>query len=280
MRFAHLAPFAVVVLAPTLSTGCAVEVPAQLLLPAATLDLDGARTALEARLCADAASDDCIVLDALDRSDGAPSTPIALPVTFPQHLDVIGLAGGDVTVDVQRWIGRAARLERSAPLVPSRLIRLDDPEGGGALAGLDGLEDDTIDGIGIDAAHIVLSHNSLTFDLPQFDLYVGNGVVVGDDGSVAAADPDQALHVATSEACLGGVEGAAPLFLVDGAVVALREALRGVEPWIELRSAGELPALRAGAGAATLVRPGGLADVAVDLQLLVPVRLNLAVEKP
>lgn len=219
------------------SSACVVDLPVQLSLPAAEVDLDEARVAFEARVCGDVGSDDCAVLDALDRVDGAAATPTALPELLPAFVDVRRL---DDSVDVDRWFDDKAFA--TDELSPARRIPLELPPqiDADALAELD-----------VDAAAVVFSGSTLTIDVPDFDVYVGNGD--GDDGAFIGVDE-------------GGV-----VSFADGGVAALRGVLALADGWLELRPQTPATLRPQGDG---FVRPGGRADVVVDLTVRFPVQLS------
>ncbi len=275
MRHLHLHLHLLLALAPpVVLSGCVfgVAVPAHVNLPAPLIDLDAARARFEAGVCRDAAADACAVLDALDRSDGAASLPVALPDRMPQHIAVAALGGEEV--DVQRWFGQDALPQSGVELVPSRLVRLDS----GALQSLSAA---MIDEVTVESAALRVADNGLSLDLGSFDVYVGHGLVPGgDDGADEAdvpADPEAAVHIAVSAAHDAGVDGRAPLFLAEGAVVALRAALAEDDPWIELRPTGETPQLRLDDD--RFLPPSGQAEIALDLQLTVPLDVEAGVAR-
>lgn len=251
MRFISLS-----VLSLSALSGCVFDVPVALSIPATPLDLDAARTAFESHLCADAGSDACAVLDSLDRADGTAETPTALPPTFPPNIDVAVLSKN---VDVQRWFGdQQENPEVTAALSLSRIVPLQLP---------DSVDATMISDLKVDAAVVRLESNTLTIDLPRFELYAGNGYDTDENGVVVGAhDEGSGEFIAVTDSADGG-----PIFFADGGVAALRDALVGDEPWIELRARDPL-SLRPQDEA--LLRPGGSANVSLDLRIQVPVALR------
>lgn len=251
MRCRHVAVF-LSIFAPL--SGCQVDVmvPAVLSVAAAPMDLDVGIDALEAAVCSELASADCGVLKALDRFDGVAATPSALPQLMPRTIDVEALPE---SVDVQNWFGD--QQPQGSKLLPAPLVQLVVPEGLGA--------EDIVD-IEIDAASVTLRRSTLTVDVPRFDLYVGNGVTTDEDGVTSGIADGE--FVAVTDSADGG-----PVYFAEGGVAALLAALGGEEPWAQLRPQSVV-SLRV-ADSALLHRPGGHADVSLDLQLRVPVRFGL-----
>lgn len=236
--------------------GCVFDIPVNLGVAAAPIDLDAARVAFESRVCANADSADCAVLDSLDRVDGARETPAALPALFPEHINVDSLQSN---VDVQRWFGeQQLPVEAEADLGINRLVPMTLPNS---------VNDEMITDLQVETAAVHITGNTLSVDLPRFDVYVGNGYGQDDDGNViGSTDDDGGEFVAVTDRDDGG-----PLYFREGGVAAVREALLGDEPWVELRPQSVF-ALRKAEEA--LLRPGGRADVSVDIRLVVPVAVE------
>lgn len=229
-------------LAPAVAalSGCVVDVPVSLSLPAAVVDLDAARVDFEARVCADVGTADCAVLDALDRVDGVAATPTELPLLLPAAVDVERFKS---RVDVARWF----ELQQAAgeELSPARRIALTLP---------DAVSADAVAGLAVDAVAVRFVDSTLTVAVPDFDLYVGNGD--DDDGEFVGVDEDDVVS------------------FKDGGVDALQRVLLDADAWLELRPQ-TLPTLTPERDG--FLRPGGTANVVVDLSVSFPVQLGARV---
>jgi len=246
-----VAPFA-------LCGACVFDIPVTLGVAAAPIDLDAARVAFESRVCANADSTDCSVLDTLDRVDGSVETPAALPPLFPGHVNV-SVDGLPSNVDVQRWFGQQQLpVEAEADLGINRLVPMTLPNS---------VDDEMITDLQVETASVSITGNTLSIDLPRFDVYVGNGYRRDDDGNViGSTDDDGGEFVAVTDLDDGG-----PLYFREGGVAAVRDALLGDEPWVELRPQSVFELRKA---EEALLRPGGRAEVSVDIRLVVPVAVE------
>ncbi len=218
-------------------SACVVELPVSLRLPAAVVDLDAARVGFEARVCGDVASDDCAVLDALDRVDGAAAVPTAMPLLLPSSVDV---ARFDDRVDIARWFD--VQQQVGDELSPTRRMLLELP---------DAINADAVNDLDVDAIAVSVVDSTLTVAMPDFDLYVGNGD--DDDGAFVGVNEDGVVSLA------------------DGGVVAFKGVLLAADAWLELRPQTAATLTPEGDG---FVRPGGTANVVVDLSISFPVALS------
>lgn len=251
-----------------------------LALPSMTIDLDAPRVALEEQLCRNDADFDCGVLADLDASDGEQGFPFTLPELLPLQLRT---APGTI-VDVPKWFadvqmsadealdevleeeGIDVDVDAATKWMPSQIVPLSiDPS---AFARLSPSQ---LEGLTIQQAHVDVANNDLSVDLPKVDIYLGRGFTTLDDGTLVPTDRDAAVHIAQSAAHAAGEDGVAEIEFASGAVAAMITALQGGDAWLELVATDDVVTLLPGDVKNTLRRPGGQADLAVQLRLGIPV---------
>jgi hypothetical protein len=213
--------------------------------PAVTLDVDARRAAVERSLCSGLHddADECRVLRALDASDGALSSPPALPELLPREIEV--------------GSGPFARDRRAQHHVDQWLAGLDDmvpalrlPVGGVVDA-------DLLSGAQLLDARLGVADDTLTFSLPAVHIAVAF---------------DGAEHeIALVESSAGGTRDGAPIHFVRGGVQRLLEAATHDDGEVILRA--DPLVLDAGPDD-TLVTPGGSAQLRVQLIVSGDVPLN------
>ncbi len=237
MRTIALA-FVIVATAP-LTFACGMpRASAQIDAPAVALDVDARRVELEHELCRGMhdESDGCRVLRALDASDGALSTPPALPEFLPRNINVKGKGKG-AQRRVDRWL---ASLDEMVPE-----LRL--PVGGVVDA-------DLLSGAQLLDARLGVSNDTLTFALPAL--------------RIAVAFDGKTHDVALVEA--GAVDGAA-IHFVEGGVARLLDAAAHEDSEVVLRA----DALQLENGPDnTIVTPAGSVGLRVELVVSSDVPLN------
>ncbi len=246
-------------------------------LPTMSVDVDSARVALEEKVCQDQTAFNCGVLADLDAVDGEQQLPFSLPESMPTTLRLSQTTVVDVPTwfaDIQRRDGAIVNrgidaFDEAATWIPSQLIPLDlDADAFGQLTPTQ------LDKLTIQRAQLEIGDNDLTIDLPAIDVYLGTGLVTLEDGQRVPADRGAALHIAQSAPHPAGIDGDADIEFASGAVTALINAMQSEDPWIELVAVNDVVTLLPGSIANTLRRPGGNAQLGVQLRVGIPVSIS------
>lgn len=228
--------------------------------PGQSLDVDAERARFEADLCADPASADCAVLMALDESDGDVASPPALPAQLPRQVRMSRDQPDIDVVDVEPWL--AAQIAEHG-LVPAQSFSLGS-EASGALR-------DAIERASLHEATLVFEDNRLSFELPPFEIWAGQGEAGSIEEAIAAGT---ATRIAVTESLPSGADGETSLTFSEGGSALLLEALRDGGS-LSLRSDPSFTfALEDGAEPETLARPGGSVTVALRFAGTVAIPLS------
>ena len=259
-RVLTLAGSVAVLTACMLGTGVPFSVDA----PGQELDVDAERVRFEADLCADPASADCAGLMALDASDGEVASPPALPALLPRQVRM-GAEQADIgVVDVEPWL--AAQITEHG-LIPAQSFSPGSETG----AETNGALHDAIEGASLREATLVFEDNHLSFDLPPFEIWAGQGEAASIEEAITAGT---ATRIAVTESLPSGADGETALTFSDGGSAAQLETLRDGDALLLRSDPSFAIVLAAGAQPDTLARPGG--SVTVALRVVGTVAIPLA----
>jgi hypothetical protein len=240
--------------------GQALDVPLPFQTPPLPIDVDVAVTQSTDAACADPTAESCQGIAGVCAIEaGAPCNPVTLPAEIPAEVD------GE---SVEEVLGDDLR----AAFHPNLSIYA---EPGKELP--DNVDTDRISAVTIESLGIVVTNNTLTFDLPVMDVYVGDSET-GDDvaGRVASGalkkvgvigqstDDDTDFEVGI----IAGEDADIPLTFVEGGNDILNEAFRSLAFEFVMYVPDDAPiALKAAADPAKRLSPAGKVDMSLKAQL-------------
>lgn len=234
-----------------------------------SVDVDEHVVDFEVNACADEDSENCRVIKALDRSDdGEVSNPPTIPTEFPTEVDVEECDENgncaSTTVDISQWLDEdGLGLDVSNQL--STAIGVDLREELGDE--LDQIGDPSqIDTVSITRLAVDYKENTLTFDVPAVDLYIGPGGLDTDDAA-ALISAGSVTKVGTLER-RGQGTGPANVEFVSGGSDRFSDAIKSLEfTAVMAVPDSETINLREGAAQGTLQKPGGEAEVTLQVEV-------------
>lgn len=241
----------------------AVEVPLPVPIetPAQEVNVTQRVADLEAEICSDAASEDCQVLQAIDRTDDDQvSSPPALPAEFPAEVDV---DGDDATtedkVNVEEWANEEGFFEAAHDLkvaVPVDLSSHVEEE-----------QKDKIKKITIKSIGLNFQENSLTFATVPLDVYVSEGPVDSTDAEELLAQ-GLVKKVGTIEAQAAATTGERPITFVEGGNDIFNVAVKSLKfTMVATLPPGVTPALPKNEAGDKIIKPQGVAKVSLKGEL-------------
>lgn len=275
-----LAPF-------VLGTGCdvlgPVELPVPLDSPPVDIDVGGPVGEAVDSSCEDPLAASCTGIAAICQAEtGAPCNPVDLPAQFPKDIDIDD--DGDIDQSAEELLPEAVK--EAAQIKVALPVDL-----GGFLKDAGVSSPDQVEDIKFDAIKLSWAENSLTFDAPVFDVYVGPSVDAADLVDVAAliANSDfirvgsigKDLDDATAGFEVGQVAGVADdvdLSFIDGGSAIFNDALKSFAFTLVVAAPdGQSVSLKELAGDATKVaRPDGAAKISLKANLVYTVNLGKA----
>jgi hypothetical protein len=183
-RLALLLPAAVASLTACPGLLGPIELPITLDSPPVDVDVGGPVSDAVDSACEDPTAASCTGIATLCEAEaGAPCNPVTLPAAFPRELDVDEDGTPETTAEelLPTAVTEAARLKVALPA-----------DLGGLLADAGVSSAEQVKDVNFDAIQLVWEENSLTFDAPILDVYVGPAVDEGDlldvDALLANAD--------------------------------------------------------------------------------------------
>jgi hypothetical protein len=209
------------------------EIPLDFESPPAEMNVTEQVESIEDGMCEDAASQDCLVIMALDASDGTSETPPRVPDSFPKEVDDPSSPG--TPINVENWFAdpngdgdtsdgmlEAARVKQAADINISEEVDFDATQ---------------VENVNIKSIAMVWADNSLTFPTQPVDLYV-SPKPMGDHDACSAADvlPEdcaeallangEVTKIGTLPAQPAGESGEAQIEFVEGGNDALNNAVK------------------------------------------------------
>jgi hypothetical protein len=258
------------------------DIPIPLDTPPVEIDVGGAVTTAVSQSCSspDAASCQGIALICQADNGGAPCDPVDLPAEFPKECP--NLEGETVSAEelLPEEVKKAAEVKFAIPVDIADLMTDN---------GVDSA--DQVKQISFTKVDLSWDDNSLTFDAPVFDVYVGPVVDDGGDPAelIASADfakvgtlgkdlDDDGTFDVGQEA---GVADSVPLTFAEGGNDRFNEALRSFTFTLVLAAPeGQALALKevAGSDPAEVARPDGVATVRLRSELSFKVNIADALQ--
>jgi hypothetical protein len=209
------------------------NVPFDLESPPAEANVTEQVESIEDGMCEDATSRDCLVIMALDATDGTSETPPRVPNSFPKVVEDPTNPGTDI--DVAAWFAdpngdgdtsdgmlEAARVKQSADVNIAEEVDFDASQ---------------IQSVSIDSIAMNWTVNTLTFPTAALDLYISPKPLADhdacSDSSILPEECAEALlaagevtKIGTLPAQPGGATGEAPIEFVGGGKDALNDAVK------------------------------------------------------
>jgi hypothetical protein len=279
------APLSVVALVPVALVGACdvlgipreVDIPIPLDTPSVDIDVTAAVAGALDQACSDPAAPSCEGIGLICQADngGTPCDPVDLPEQFPKECP--NLQGETVSADelMPDEVKDAAELKFAIPVDLADLL---------SAQGVSSA--DQVKQISFSKVDLSWEENTLTFDAPVFDVYVGPSVDdVSDPAALVASgeftkvgtvgkdlDDDGDFDVGQ----VAGVADAVPLTFVTGGNDAFNEALRSFTFTLVLAAPeGQALGLKevADTDPVEVARPGGLATVKLKSELSFKVSL-------
>jgi len=260
----------------SLGSGCgqSLQIPIPLESPTQEIDATSQVLAFESRLCADAQSDDCLVVQALDYSDDENvSNPPSIPEEIPTEVTLVDPNTGTPLIDpdtgeprvvnVEEWVNQSGFKDN---LDLSQSLNIDLSE---KLAEKGINTDSVIDAVTVNSFGVEYVENSLTFSGVELDLYVSVGAVENASDSAQLIADGLVEKVGTVPAQDAQSVGLAPIAFVSGGNALLNEALKAATFTLVIAAQpGSSLVLAQGQNANTLKKPFGLAEVSVKDELV------------
>ena len=258
-----------------------VPLPIDLDSPPVDLDFGAPVDAAILGICSDPSAPSCEGVAALcaAENDGTPCDPVTLPQQFLKEVDVDGdsstpaLSAEDA---LGPEVAAAAKLQIALPVDLGSLME----EGGVGSS-------DQVEDISFDSVTLAWLANTLTFDAPVLDVYVGPAQDVdalGDVGAlIASADFEKVGTISKEEAgvAVGQIAGIAdevPLNFISGGKDAFNERLRTFSfTFVVSAPEGQALKLKELANDPTRVaRPDGVAQLSIRSKIIFTVNLGKA----
>jgi len=256
-------------LAPAIGCGGQLDLPVPLSTPAFDLDVGAGVDEAVSAACPTADAASCQGISLICQAEtGAPCNPVDLPPTFPAEIDV----AGTTTRAEDLLPAEVADAARPQVAIPVDLAQ--------ALADAGASDPEQVKSVSFDDVFITWDENSLTFDAPVLDVYVGPAaddvtdpealIASGDFVKVGTVgidvDPDTAGFEVGQ---LAETTGKVPLSFVDGGNNAFNDRLRGLVFTMVLSAPeGQTLTLKAVDGDTTKVRkPDGAAAIKLEATL-------------
>lgn len=234
--------------------------PIPLETPPQEIDVTARVEAAEDAICEDRTSEDCLVLIALDGTDGSVEEPPRLPPEFPARHDPDG-PGPTEEIDVEQWAkdqglnAAASDLKVAVPVDLSGQVNVED--------------ESAIQDVRFDTVAVNFQSNTLTFDTIPLDLYASVGPVED------LSDPDALIasgaveKIGTIEAKAAGETGDAPVTFVEGGNAIFNEALKSLSfALVVAVPEGTQVALPRTEDGENLVKPLGKASLSVKASVI------------
>jgi hypothetical protein len=213
-------PVAAVALLAHLGCGQAIDVPLPFQSPPIPVDVDAATAASIEAACTDPAAESCQGIAAICAADaGAPCNPVVLPARIPTEVE-----GEDTTALLGDTLADAMRPSLSIYANPGAELP-------------DTVDKERISAVTITDVAVAFTGNTLTFDVPVMDVYVGDSETGDDvDGRIASGalrkvgvlgqstDDDVDFEVGL----LAGTDAEVPLSFVEGGNAILNEAFQSL----------------------------------------------------
>lgn len=269
------------------ASGCDVlgpiDLPIPLDSPPVDIDVGGPVSEAIDSSCSDPTAASCTGIAALcEAESGGPCNPVTLPAQFPQEIDIDDDGTPDQTAEeaLPDAVKDAALLKVALPVDLGGLLK------DGGVSSPDQVED-----IKFDAINLAWEENSLTFDAPVLDIYVGPAVDEADlldvDALVANADFEKVGTVGkdTDDATPGfeigqeaGVADEVPLSFIEGGNAKFNDRLKTFAfTLVAVAPEGQALKLKELAADATKVaRPDGAAKLKLKASLVYTVNLGKA----
>lgn len=242
------------------------ELPLEFDSPTTTINVDDHIGALEASMCADMTSRDCLIIQELDKSDDdAVSTPPAIPAEFPKSIS-IDIAGQAQEFDVATWLNdpngdgdtedgflEVARFAQIIDIDVTNEMDAQSPEG--------------LNNVAINSVKFFFPQNSLTFATVPVQLFLLPSDT-NTDGADARAliDDGTAKLVGTIPAQPAGATAELDFAFEDGGKTSFVDALLNMKFKAILAVPADAPiALPDGAAANTFAKPAGILETGVRL---------------
>lgn len=243
-----------------------VEIPVSLVSPSITIDVTNAITVLEADLCTQPDSENCLVLQALDQTDdGAVSTPPSIPDEFPTSV-TIEQEGAQIEIDCRDWLDSSGLISAAQF---KKLVNIDVTEEAEVET------PDAIQNVRITALSLQWPQNTLTFPTVPLDFYVATETFEDDADPAALIAEGKVTKVGSIDAQAAGSVSDLNINFVEGGANTFSDAVRSLKfaVVVALPDGVDL-SLPAGANPDTLVKPQGLAEVAVKADFVLTLTAN------
>jgi len=275
-----LAPFA-------LGTGCdllgPVKVPVPLDSPPVDIDVGGPVGEAIDSSCTDPLDASCRGIAAIcEAENDGPCNPVDLPPQFPSDIDIDDDGTPDQTAEelLPEAVKEAAQIKVALPV-----------DLGGLLKDAGVSSPDQVEDITFDAIKLSWAENSLTFDAPVFDVFVGPSVDAPDladvDALIANSDFKRVgsvgkdLDDATAGFEVGQVAGIADdveLTFIEGGSKLFNDALKSFAFTLVVAAPdGQTLSLKAVEGVpGKVARPDGAAKISLKADLVYTVNLGKA----
>lgn len=223
----------------------------------------------EVNACADQDSENCRVIQALDRSDdGEVSNPPSIPTEFPTEVDIEECDENgncaSTTIDISQWLDEdGLGIDVSNQLSTAISVDLREELGDD----LDRIGDPSqIDSVAISRLAVDYKENTLTFDVPAVDLYIGPSGLDTDDAA-ALISAGSVTKIGTLERRSEGT-GPSDVEFVSGGADRFSDAIKSLEfTAVMAVPDSETINLREGAAQGTLQKPGGEAEVTLQVEV-------------